>query len=122
MSGPCGAQRCAICPYTMTADYFTDPSCRKYSVRNNMDCKSSNAVYAVNCRRCRRYVYVEETGGTLYQGHLLKLSRIRTQQSDPVAEQFYTDGHSVDDFRIMGLKKTQRIGRVPQYHEAIMDG
>ncbi|KAH3721881.1 hypothetical protein DPMN_064830 [Dreissena polymorpha] len=28
MSGPCGAQRCVICPYVMTADYFTDPSGR----------------------------------------------------------------------------------------------
>ncbi|KAH3782282.1 hypothetical protein DPMN_160195 [Dreissena polymorpha] len=60
MSGPCGAQRCATCPYMMTADYFTDPSGRKYSVRNNVDCKSSNVVYAVNCRRCRKYVCVGE--------------------------------------------------------------
>ncbi|KAH3869447.1 hypothetical protein DPMN_032614 [Dreissena polymorpha] len=37
MSGPCGAQRCAICPYMMKADYFTDPSGRKYSGRNNVD-------------------------------------------------------------------------------------
>ncbi|KAH3770154.1 hypothetical protein DPMN_171437 [Dreissena polymorpha] len=99
----CGAQRCAFCPYMMTADYFTDPSGRKYSVRNNVDCKSSNVVYAVNCRRCRKYVYVGETGGTLYQRHLLNLSRIRTQHSDPVAEHFYTDGHSMDDFQKMGL-------------------
>ncbi|KAH3696932.1 hypothetical protein DPMN_084414 [Dreissena polymorpha] len=51
----------------MTVDYFTDPSDRKYSVMNNVDCKSSNVVYAVNCRRYRRYVNVGETGGTLYQ-------------------------------------------------------
>jgi len=105
MSGPCGAQRCAICPYMMTADNFTDPSGKKYSVRNNVNCKSSNVVYAVNCRRCSRYVYVGETGGTLYQRHLLNLSRIRTQHSDPVAVHFYTDGHSMDDFQIMGLEK-----------------
>ncbi|KAH3784256.1 hypothetical protein DPMN_162210 [Dreissena polymorpha] len=89
----------------MTADFFTDPSGRKYSVRNNVDCKSSNVVYAVNCRRCRKYVYVGKTGGTLYQRHLLNLSRIRTQHSDPVAEHFYTDGHSMDDFQKMGLEK-----------------
>ncbi|KAH3819097.1 hypothetical protein DPMN_120829 [Dreissena polymorpha] len=50
-------------------------------------------------------VYVGETGGTLYQRHLLNLSRIRTQHSDPVAEHFYTEGHSIDDFQIMGLEK-----------------
>ncbi|KAH3889564.1 hypothetical protein DPMN_013623 [Dreissena polymorpha] len=57
----------------MKAEYFTDPSGRKYSVRNIVD-----------CRRCRRFVYVGETGGTLYQRHRLNLSRIRTQHSDPV--------------------------------------
>ncbi|KAH3876895.1 hypothetical protein DPMN_000747 [Dreissena polymorpha] len=91
----------------MTADYFIDYSGKKYSVRNNVLCKSSNVVYAVNCRRCCRYmyVYVGETSGTLYQRHLLNLSRIRTQHSDPVPEHFHTDGHSMDDFRIMGLEK-----------------
>ncbi|KAH3754915.1 hypothetical protein DPMN_189595 [Dreissena polymorpha] len=88
----------------MTADYLKDPSGRKYRVRNNVDCKSSNVVYAVNCRPCLRYVYVGETGGTLYQRHLLNLSRIHTQHSDPVAEHFCTDGHSMDEFRIMGLE------------------
>ncbi|KAH3707966.1 hypothetical protein DPMN_067402 [Dreissena polymorpha] len=47
MCGPCGAQRFAICTYMMKAEYFADPSGRKYSVRNNFDCKSSNVVYAV---------------------------------------------------------------------------
>ncbi|KAH3822043.1 hypothetical protein DPMN_123812 [Dreissena polymorpha] len=53
----------------------------------------------------RGFVYVGETGGTLYQRHLLYLTRIRTQHSDPVAEHFYTDRHSMDDFQIMGLEK-----------------
>ncbi|KAH3838236.1 hypothetical protein DPMN_111644 [Dreissena polymorpha] len=67
----------------MKAEYFTDPIIRKYSVRNNVDCKSSYVVYAVNCRRCRMFEYVGETGGTMYQRHLLNLSHIRTQHSDP---------------------------------------
>jgi len=44
-------------------------------------------------------------GDTLYQRHLLNLSRIRTRHADPVAAHFYTDGHSVADFRVMGLEK-----------------
>ena len=46
-SGPCGAQRCAICPYMMEADSFEDAAGKKYTVRNSVDCKSSNVVYAV---------------------------------------------------------------------------
>ncbi|KAH3702041.1 hypothetical protein DPMN_077041 [Dreissena polymorpha] len=37
--------------------------------------------------------------------HLLNLSRIRTRHNDPVAEHFYTNDHSVADFRVMGLEK-----------------
>ncbi|KAH3750929.1 hypothetical protein DPMN_185468 [Dreissena polymorpha] len=91
----------------MTAEYFTDPSGRKYSVRNTVDCKSSNVVYAVNCRRCRRFVYVAcmwERPAELCTSDILNLSRIRIQHSDPVAEHFYTDGHSMDDFQIMGVE------------------
>ena len=36
---------------------------------------------------------------------LLNLPRIRTRHADPVAAHFYTDGHSVADFRVMGLEK-----------------
>ncbi|KAH3839161.1 hypothetical protein DPMN_112585 [Dreissena polymorpha] len=50
------------------------------------------------------FVYVGETGDTLYQRHLLNLSRIRTRRKDPVAEQFCTNGDSVADFRVMGLE------------------
>ena len=104
-SGPCGAQRCAICPYMVKADFFEDAAGNKYTVRNSVDCKSSNVVYAVYCERCRAYVFFGETGDMFYQRHLLNLSRIRTRHADPVSAHSYTDGHSVADFRVMGLKK-----------------
>jgi len=86
------------------ADSFEDAVGNKYTVRNSVDCKSSNTVYAVFCERCRAYVYVGETGDTLYQRHLLNLSRIRTRHADPVAAHFYSDEHSVADIRVMGLE------------------
>jgi len=101
-SGPCGAQRCAICPYMIEADLFEDAAGNKYTVRNSVDCKSSNVVYAVFCERCRTYFYVGETGDTLYHRHL---SRIRTRHADPVAAHFYTDRLIVADFCVMGLEK-----------------
>jgi hypothetical protein len=29
------------------------------------ECKSTNVLYAVYCKRCKRYIYVGETGDTL---------------------------------------------------------
>jgi hypothetical protein len=62
-------------------------------------------VYAVYCKRYERYIYVGETGDTMYQRHLLNLSRIRTKYNDPLAAHFYTNDHTVYDFSIMGLEK-----------------
>ena len=58
---------------------FEDAAGNKYNVRNSVDCKSSNVVYAMLCERCRKYVYVGEKGDTLYQRHLMNLSRNRTR-------------------------------------------
>ncbi|KAH3842912.1 hypothetical protein DPMN_116416 [Dreissena polymorpha] len=60
-SGPCGAQRCAICPYMMEAKKFSDTTCKSYNVQNEVTCKSTNVVYAVHCERCKTFVYVGET-------------------------------------------------------------
>ena len=81
------------------ADLFKDAAGNKYTLRNSVDCKSSNVVYAVFCERWQAYVHVGETSDTLYQRHLLNLSQIRTCHADPVAAHFYTDGYSVSDFR-----------------------
>ena len=75
----CGAKKCAICPYVLEATTFIDPQGNSFNVRNEVNCKSNNVVYAVHCLRCRKFIYVGETGDTLYQRHLLNLSRIRNK-------------------------------------------
>ncbi|KAH3825518.1 hypothetical protein DPMN_127395 [Dreissena polymorpha] len=72
----------------MEAEKFSDTTGKSYNVRNEVT-----------------FVYVGETGDTLYQRNPLNLSRIRTRHNDPVAEHFYTNGHSVADFQVMGLEK-----------------
>ena len=54
---------------------------------------------------CWAYVYVGETGDTLYQQHLLNLSWIQTRHTDPVVAHFCTDLHRVADFHVMRLEK-----------------
>ncbi|KAH3806769.1 hypothetical protein DPMN_135096 [Dreissena polymorpha] len=41
-SGPCGAQRCAICPYMMEAETFSDITGKTHYVRKEVTCKSTN--------------------------------------------------------------------------------
>jgi hypothetical protein len=48
------------------ADTFIGVNGASYKVRNQITCKSTNVVYAVYCKRCERYIYVGETGDTLF--------------------------------------------------------
>ncbi|KAH3812989.1 hypothetical protein DPMN_141434 [Dreissena polymorpha] len=55
---------------------------------------------------CTRSTVVAVAGSCMWERPSeLCTMRIRTQHSDPVDEHFYTDGHSMDDFQIMGLEK-----------------
>ena len=89
----------------MTSNEFQDHSGKQYNVKNYITCQSTNVVYAVFCKKCKKYVYVGEMGETLYQRQLLNLSRLKTKYGDPVAIHFYTDGHTIQDFSVMSLEK-----------------
>ena len=89
----------------MTSDKFKDHGGKQYNVKNYINCQSTDVVYAVFCKKCTKYVYVGKTGDTLYQRQLLKLSRIKIKYGDPVVIHFYTDGHTIQDFSVMGLEK-----------------
>ena len=82
---------------------FEDHGSKHYNVKNYINCQSTKVVYAVFCKKWTKYVYVGETGDTLYQRQLLNLSRIKTKY--PVAIHFYTDGHTIQDFSVIGLEK-----------------
>ena len=101
---PCGLN-CALCPFVRNTYSFTNFEEKSFNVKNYINCKTANVVYAIFCKGCDKFVYVGETGDTLYQRHLLNLSLIRRQKPDPVALHFNSNGHSVDDFEVVALEK-----------------
>ena len=46
-------------------------------------------------------MYVGQMGDTFYQRMLLNFSMIRTRKYDNVAEHFYNENHSVNDFMVI---------------------
>ncbi|KAH3825717.1 hypothetical protein DPMN_127598 [Dreissena polymorpha] len=62
-SGPCGAQRCAICRYIMEAEKFSDTTGKTYNVRNEVTCKSTNVVYAVKILRTLQDLRIRKGNG-----------------------------------------------------------
>lgn len=100
---PCN-KKCALCPYILNSSTFTNFRGDTFNVKNFINCKSENVVYAIFCLKCDSFVYVGETCD-LYQRMLLNFSRYRNEYDDPVAKHFYSDGHTLDDFRVQGLEK-----------------
>ena len=49
-------------------------------------------------------MYVGQTDDTFYQRMLLNFSMIRTRKHDDVAEHFYSENHSANDFMAIGIE------------------
>ena len=77
----------------------------EYKIKGYNNCKSASVIYSVYCKRCSKVLYVGQTGDTFYQRMLLNFSMIRTKKSDTIAEHFYSNGHSVQDFSVIGIEK-----------------
>lgn len=100
----CG-KSCALCSHIITSDSFNNEKGDVFQVGGYINCKSRNLVYSIYCCVCCKYVYVGETGDTLYQRMLLNFSRIRTGRSDPVGDHFRQGDHNVNDLKVLGIEK-----------------
>ena len=71
-------------------------------------CKTSNLVYGIWCDKCKRVIYVGQTGDTIYRRTQNHLSSIRCSRTGriPVNRHFAEMGHSEGDFKIVGLERT----------------
>ena len=95
----------ALCKHIMTGNTFYGTDNAEYKIKGYISCKSASVIYSVYCNRCSKVLYVGQTGDTFYQRMLLNFSMIRTKISDTVAEHFYSNGHSVQDFSVIGIEK-----------------
>ena len=99
---PCG-KNCALCKYIIRSDTFFGTDGKEYKVKGYINCETSNLIYSVRCKICCKTMYVGQTGDTFYQRMLLNFSMIRTRKLDNVAEYFYSENHSVNDFMVIGI-------------------
>ena len=89
----------------MTGNTFYGTDNVEYKIKGYINCKSASVIYSVYCKRCSKVLCVGQTGDTFYQRMLLNFSMIRTKKSDTVAEHFYSNGHSVQAFWVIGIEK-----------------
>ena len=79
-----------------------------YQVKATANCKTSNVVYLIECKKCRKQ-YVGETENALHvrmNGHRSDIKHRRLEK--PVAKHFNSTGHSLEDLSIYVIEKIHR--------------
>ena len=102
----CGHKKCALCSHIIETPEFMDNSGKIYKIQGNINCKTINVIYYIFCSKCNKYVYVGQTGDSLYQRMSLNFSKIRTRKiDDPVAKHFCQKNHSAENLKVIGIEK-----------------
>ena len=91
--------------------FYSTVTKERYKIRQEIDCRSKNIIYLVSCRKCP----MQGVGQTEnfrarvsnYISHILK----RKQTCGIVKHFMETGGHSVNDFRIMGIVQLENPPR-----------
>ena len=116
----CPNPKCKACNFIIENRVITSSTNnKKFQVIGNITCKSNNLVYLVTCNRCQKQ-YVGETSRTLAERINQHLSSIRLRKLTPIALHFNSQGHKLNDFRIIGIEiiqdnsQSQRIRRMKE--------
>lgn len=103
--GPCG-KNCALCSHINETKVFCDNTGKEYTIQGQINCKTVGVVYAINCTKCEKLIYVGQTGDTLYQRMLLNFSKIRTNKTDdPVANHFIQHNYSMKNLKVTAIER-----------------
>lgn len=101
----CTNIRCKACTHIIPARSFCSSHNNKtFTVRGHVNCKTSNIVYLVICRKCKQQ-YIGETSRPLSDRINDHLSAIRLNKPTPISLHFNITGHSAADFKIMGIQQ-----------------
>lgn len=100
----CVSIKCKACNYITSGKNFNSTTNKKqFSVIGNIDCKTSNIVYLVTCRKCNLQ-YVGESGRPLADRINDHLSAIRNRKDTPVGLHFNSTSHTLSHFSVMGIE------------------
>ena len=97
------------CHHVKTVDKFNSSVTGKtYRVKATANCKTSNVVYVIECKKCKKQ-YVGETENALHihmNGHCSDIKRRHLEK--PVAKHCNSTGHSLEDLSVYVIDEIQR--------------
>ena len=97
-------KQCKICQHMKCGTHHRSICGDMFCFNDSFDCRSSNCVYGIYCKKCNCIIYVGETGTTIYTRFQNHLSVVRNKKNDPISYHFNSDKHSAQDLYIVGIE------------------
>ena len=98
-------KKCVVCEMLVRGQQWGSGFPERVDQRQ--ECRMWNVVYGINCVRCKKMVYVGETGRTLKQRLKEHEADVRLRRDKPIADHFCDVGHSQDDMGVCVLERIQ---------------
>ena len=102
----CGGM-CVTCALSeKTSFHKNNKTGEKWKIHSLLDCKSSNVVYKISCRKCPTFTYIGETSGqfsTRVREHKGYITQKKVDH--PIGKHFNTSGHSVADMLPIAIEQ-----------------
>lgn len=107
--GPCNVPRCQTCHMMSPACTFKSATGAISSITGNYNCKTSNAIYLMTCKVCKKQ-YVGETKLSISRRINLHRSDYNTRRfkRSPVAEHFSHENHAFGDISLCVIESDTR--------------
>ena len=101
----CTNIKCKSCNYITEGNtIMSTHNKRIFKIAYNINCKTSNIIYLVTCKKCKKQ-YVGETGRSFSDRINQHISCIRLKKQTPIGLHFNSADHTMKHFSIMGIEK-----------------
>jgi hypothetical protein len=104
-SGCCG--KCILCPNMKSTKQFKDQQGKTFDIRSVMTCETIGVVYAMECGRCEKIIYVGKTSNSVRQRFYGHRSDFTHQDMDSPAGHFLKDGHRWEDLKVVCVEEVR---------------
>ena len=98
-NGPCGQGGCQCCTAMAQSNVCADnQGCQVYraELTKEVNCRSSNVVYLIKCRRSGKSIHIGQTKEELHEC----INQYRTRQGSIVYQHFTSEGYSFEDMEV----------------------
>ena len=106
----CDRPRCSTCKIhsQATSSFCSTTNKNKYYIKDNIYCNTTNLVYLITCRSCKKQ-YVGETGRALRDRLNDHVSAIKNKSKTPIAVHFNSESHSILDLSITPIEIIKNV-------------